>query len=282
MMENKNYQIYRRVKMKKGTIFIFLLSVMLILEGCNSIAKNSSNSLKITENDEETILEYLDTKTNDISSPREGKMYSAFDILGTDSDKIYIWMLKEECLKQGNEVKMTNGVSLPVVLYVETVEDKIEIKNHKFPEDGEQIGKSRRKLFPENVRNVMSNNSNERIIQLEEIIRNRAKEEIKINIQNANRVVISYGVSSYVMISSDKDIIKTLSDSFNNLSFKPTENKMDLITMFNIIFSTDGKQSVAINVDKNAVFRLNGEKQCLKIASGTFNNKIIKDIYEKR
>lgn len=165
--------------MKKGIVLILLLSVMLILQGCNSKVKNSSNTLKITKDDEKIILEYLDTKTNDISSPREGKMYSAFEILGTDSDKIYIWMLKVECLKQDNEVKMTNGVSLPIVLNVEVMEDKIEIKSHKYPEDGDLYAKSIKKLFPENVRNVMSNKYNERAIQLEEIIRNRVKEGVK-------------------------------------------------------------------------------------------------------
>ncbi|NTW25488.1 MAG: hypothetical protein HGA37_12385 [Lentimicrobium sp.] len=164
--------------MKKWIILIFLLSVMLIWGGCNSTPKNSSNSLIITKDDEKIILKYLDTKTNDISSPEGRRMYSAFDSLGTDSDKIYIWMLKEECLKQGNEIEWTNGVSLPVVLYVKSLEDKIEIKSHKFPEDGEGNNKNIRKLFPENVRSVMYNNSNERVTRLEQIIRNRANEEI--------------------------------------------------------------------------------------------------------
>lgn len=138
--------------------------------------KNSSNSLKITKDDEKVILEYLDKKTNDISSPRGGKMYSAFDILGTDSNRIYIWMLKEECLKQGNEVKMTNGVSLPVVLNIEIVTNKIVIKSHKFPGDGEGNGESIKRLFPANVINLMSNNHNERVTQLEEAIQRRIKE----------------------------------------------------------------------------------------------------------
>ncbi|MDN5316849.1 MAG: hypothetical protein PWR08_973, partial [Thermoanaerobacterium sp.] len=36
------------------------------------------------------------TKTNDIAYPNKGKMYSAFELLGTDKDKIYIWLVKEE------------------------------------------------------------------------------------------------------------------------------------------------------------------------------------------
>ena len=45
--------------MKKGTIFIFLLSMVLILGGCNSTAKDSSNALKATVNEERKIELYL-------------------------------------------------------------------------------------------------------------------------------------------------------------------------------------------------------------------------------
>ena len=165
--------------MRNGIVFIFLLSMLLILGGCNLTLKDASNSLNLNKEDEKIILKYLDTKTNDISSPRGGTMYSAFTVLGTDSDKIYIWMLKEETLKQGSEVIMTNGTSLPLVLYIEIEEDKIVIKNHKYPEDGQGNGKSIRKLFPGNVIKVMSNNYNERAEQLEEIINNRVKDDMK-------------------------------------------------------------------------------------------------------
>lgn len=107
--------------------FLLLLSVLFIFEGCNSTPKDFSNILKITEADEITIQEYLDAKTNDISAPYQGgKIYSAFEILGADNNKIYVWMLKSEYLRQTNE--LTNGVSVPIVLYIETKGDKI--KNH--------------------------------------------------------------------------------------------------------------------------------------------------------
>ncbi|MEW9095481.1 MAG: hypothetical protein AB2417_10410 [Clostridiaceae bacterium] len=165
----------------KRRLFVFLLSlsILFVLGGCNSTLKDSSNTLEITQTDEKIIQEYLDTKTNDISSPyRGGKMYSAFRILGTDSNKIYVWMLKYENLKQSNE--LTNGVSIPIVLYIETKGDKIEIDNHKYPKDGVEYGRSLGKLFPQNVRDEMSNNNNELIGQLEEIIRNRIKSDTGI------------------------------------------------------------------------------------------------------
>lgn len=165
--------------MKRRFFAFLLLLILFVLVGCNSTPKDSSNTLKITQADEKIIQEYLGTRTNDISTPYQGgKMYSAFKVFGTDSDKIYVWMLKHEYLKQTNE--LTNGVSIPIVLYIETKGDKIEIKNHKYPKDGTEYGKTFGKLFPRNVREEMSNNHNELVDQLEEIIKNRIKEEVGV------------------------------------------------------------------------------------------------------
>jgi hypothetical protein len=165
--------------MKRRSFVLLLLSILFVLGGCNSTPEDSSNIIKITQADEKIIEEYLDKRTNDISTPYGGgKMYSAFNILGTDDNKIYVWMLKSEYLKQTNE--LTNGVSVPIVIYIETKGDKIEIKNHKCPKDGVEYGKSLRKLFPQNVRDEIENNHNEFIQHLEEIIKNRVKEDVEI------------------------------------------------------------------------------------------------------
>ena len=162
---------------KRFFVFILLLSIFFILGNCNSTPKDSSNTLKITEVDKKIIQEYLETKTNNISAPYNGgKMYSAFKILGTDNNKIYVWMLKHEYLKQTNE--LTGGVSIPLVLYVKTKGNNIEIKKHKYPKEGEEYGRSLTKLFPENVREEMNSNPNELAHQLQEIINNRVKEDI--------------------------------------------------------------------------------------------------------
>ena len=158
--------------------FILLLLILFILGGRNSTPKDATNTLKITEADEEIIQEYLDTKTNNISSPNQnGKMYSTFEILGTDSNKIYVWMLKYEYLGKGKG--LTNGVSIPIVLYIQAEEYEIRIKNHKYPKDGMEYGKSLKKLFPQNVITKMNNNHNELIKQLEERIQNRIKEDVE-------------------------------------------------------------------------------------------------------
>ncbi|KOA18837.1 hypothetical protein CLHOM_27760 [Clostridium homopropionicum DSM 5847] len=163
--------------MRKVVILAFIFSFIFILVGCNSKTKNYAEPIKITKEDEKVILEYLDTKTNDISLPRYGKMYSSFIVLGTDADKIYIWMLKEEYLNKNGQVTRVSGVSLPAVLYTKAGKDKIEIEDHKYPEDGSRYVASIIKLFPESVRNVMFVNNNERVKQLEEAIQNRIKED---------------------------------------------------------------------------------------------------------
>lgn len=158
----------------KNKLFVFLimLPILLVFCGYDLSKDDSSNTLEITQADEQTIEEYLDTRTNDINSPFQGgKMYSAFKILGTDSDKIYLWMLKYEYLEQSNE--LTNGVSLPIVLTIEVKDNQIAIENHSFPKDGNEYGPSLKKLFPQNVRDQISTNHNELVKELEQIIENR-------------------------------------------------------------------------------------------------------------
>lgn len=165
--------------MKKRSILIFILLMNLILGGCNSTVKNASNSLKITTEDEKIIQEYLDTKTNDILKARDGKVYSAFTILGTDKDRIYVWVEKIEYAKEGNSIVQRDGTASPLVLYIKNINNGIEIKGHKGPEDGKGYGKSIMKLFPENVRKMISTDYNERAVKLDEEAKSRAEDDLK-------------------------------------------------------------------------------------------------------
>lgn len=160
---------------------ILLLGIVLIFCIYNSYVRTSSNSLKVTKDDEKIILEYLDTKTNDILAPLGEKMYSAFVVLGTDNNKIYIFMLKKDFIKHGNEMISNGGVSTPVVLSVETSDGKIKITGHKFPRDGEEGSRDAKRLFPRNVRSYLDKIRNSGSNQLQEAIDNRVKEEIKLS-----------------------------------------------------------------------------------------------------
>lgn len=165
--------------MKKRSIFIFVLLIILILGGCNSTAKNASNSLKITIEDEKIIQIYLDTKTDDLLKARDGKVYSAFTILGTDKNRIYVWVEKIECAKEGNLIVQQDGAASPLVLYIKDTNNGIAIKGHKGPEDGEGYGRSIMKLFPENVRNMINTDYNERAVKLVEEAKSRAEDDLE-------------------------------------------------------------------------------------------------------
>jgi hypothetical protein len=65
------------------------------------------------------------------------------------------------------------------------------------------------------------------------------------------------------------------------LSFEPTDKQMDIPTMFSICFSEGEKQIAEVCIDKNGVFWIDGNTECLKLSSGTFNYNDTQDIYEK-
>lgn len=169
--------------MKKRSKMIILLLMIFVLGGCNSAINNASNSLKITLEDEKLIRDYLDTKTDDILKARYGKVYSAFDVLGTDKDRIYVWVHKEEYFKEGNSLVSEDAVAMPLVLYI-SIDKGLEINSHKGPEDGTGYGKSMRSLFPENIKNSINTDYNERASRLSEEAKSRAEEDFKNERQN--------------------------------------------------------------------------------------------------
>ncbi|GEM_PF-980970 len=163
--------------MKSKVLFLLTFVATVIFSGCNSSEKVSSNALSITKNDEKMILEYLDTKTDDIVSSKNGKMYSSFKLLGTSDNKIYIWMSKVEYFYVDGKVTRKDGdaVSLPVVLDAKTTNNRLSIANHKYPEEGKNYGKSLKKLFPPYIKFP---EGYERM-QLDEATKVRAEEEFK-------------------------------------------------------------------------------------------------------
>jgi flagellar motor component MotA len=104
---------------------------------------------------------------------------------------------------------------------------------------------------------------------------------IKANIQDADSIIISYAIQSYAMFSTDASTVKAVAKKLEKLHFQKTGKEMDNGTMYSITFHSDNKPIATYSIDKNNTFRLNGSKECYKIASGTFDYKFIKDIYEK-
>ncbi|MCP2238768.1 hypothetical protein [Thermoanaerobacterium thermosaccharolyticum] len=164
------------MKIRTFWVLASILSIIIVFTGCSSTPKiTATNTLKITQNDKKIILNYLDTKTNDIAYPSKGKMYSAFELLETDKDKIYIWVVKEEYIKVGATLERGQGVSLPVVLKIKKSSKGISIISHNFPKDGVNFNKDVKKLFPANIRFP----NNEEMVKLIEVTKTRAEEDLK-------------------------------------------------------------------------------------------------------
>lgn len=106
-----------------------------------------------------------------------------------------------------------------------------------------------------------------------------AKSEDKDMIK-ADDITIFYGVSSYAMFGADQGVIDELLNQFNSLSFEKTNEELDLLSAYFVIFSYDGSDVKKIWVDKNGVFWLDGKTQCYKVSSGSFDYQYLKAIYE--
>ncbi|MGH4117390.1 hypothetical protein [Clostridium sp.] len=166
----------KNINTKKNYLIISIIIIIIVA----FLAYDKwGNSFGITKTDEKIILQYLDTKTNDINEAREGKMYSAFTVLGTDEDKIYVWVLKEGYFIEEGKLSVESGTSLPVVLYIKNGKNGIRIKSHKYPDDGMGYVKSLKKLFPYHVRYAIDSNYNERVEKLEKIIKNKAEKDFE-------------------------------------------------------------------------------------------------------
>lgn len=101
----------------------------------------------------------------------------------------------------------------------------------------------------------------------------------KLNNENVDNVSIFYGFSSYAMFSEDDDTLRDLLNQFSNLSFEPTDQKMDIATMLHVNFYHNEKIIASFKVDENGVFWLDGETNCYKVSSGSFDYEIVKNIY---
>ena len=150
-------------------LIITLLTIAILIFNTKTITLE-----KITNVDKETILKYLEMKTENISLTHEGStMVSAFHILEVTPNKIYIWVLKSEYVKYRNEILYLMGAtSLPVVLYIKKINGKLEIINHKFPRDGTYWSRDVNRLFPTTVIKSFNNIDKE---SLQNMINDRAR-----------------------------------------------------------------------------------------------------------
>lgn len=144
---------------KKVSLMFLLLTCTILFVGCNS--KSNEEKLNITENDYGIISEYLDNKTGNSIVMNDGKNYSAFKILGTGKDEIYLWVLKEN--------GSGGGASLPVLLNAKKENNDLTIIDYKIPRDGDQYVEDVKEIFPKNVQKQIFSDVNEHNAMVDEL-----------------------------------------------------------------------------------------------------------------
>lgn len=95
-----------------------------------------------------------------------------------------------------------------------------------------------------------------------------------------DNIVIGYSISSHAMFGAEQTVIDDLFERLNSLTFEETSEEIDLISTIMVNFSAEGKSIKRFSVDKNGIFWLDGETQCYKIKSGSFDYEYLKDIYD--
>lgn len=100
------------------------------------------------------------------------------------------------------------------------------------------------------------------------------------NMVKGDNITIFYGFSSYAMFSADQVVIDDLLNQFNSLNFKKTTDEMDLGSAFIVNISSNWSGAKKFWIDRNGVFWLDGETQCYKISTGSFDYQHLKAIYE--
>jgi hypothetical protein len=108
-----------------------------------------------------------------------------------------------------------------------------------------------------------------------------SKHDSYFEIENADSVTIYYGVSNYAYYSTDEEIIYSISDNLNSLSFKKTDHNMNVSSMFTISLSRDKESLAFVCVDGKGVFFIDNTANCYEVNSGSFDYAYIQDIYEK-
>lgn len=106
--------------------------------------------------------------------------------------------------------------------------------------------------------------------------------EIRITQIPADNVHVGYAVSSYLLISEDEDTIKELREMVIPLIFQKSEEKIDFLSAYAIVFKNGDEVTARIRVDKYGVFELNDEEGTYKANNGSVDYNRIREIFEKK
>lgn len=175
-----NHLCQAMCKKSIALVLSIMLALSFVLFGCDGDANNvkdaNVNNPPAGENDD-TILAYLDK--NLIKPHFGGKVFSAYKILGNDSDQIHVWAYIMEFYKDGtnNSIEEGTGMSGPMVLRVNQSGNNVVVVNHTMPRDGAFYTGDIKKLFPQDVQEMIFSIHDTQIVEeLSSQAEKRAKE----------------------------------------------------------------------------------------------------------
>ena len=96
----------------------------------------------------------------------------------------------------------------------------------------------------------------------------------------ADRVTITYGVSSYAMFTQDETAVQKIADAFSGLQFEETDREMDVFTAMNVVFQNGDQVTARFSVDKNGVFTVGNDSAYYRLKSGSFPYEEVYGLYE--
>ena len=131
-------------------IFLFLAAIVFIIFKTNNYPP-FNKVIKESSNEDILIEKYLNTHV--LIPEYDGSIFCVFNKYGSEEKDnqifYYLWVYCEEYYKNGKEILMGSGVSMPIRLNAIRDENQIKIENYKQPIDGEDYPKSIKEIFPE-------------------------------------------------------------------------------------------------------------------------------------
>lgn len=126
---------------KNVFVYAILIICTVLLISCNT----NDNAIQLSDNDQIIIREYLDNDTGRSLTSNDSKSYSAFKVLGTSTNEIYLFVLKQN--------ESGAGTATPLVLTTEKKNGTLNITSFKMPGDGDSYSKDIKEMFPKSVQN---------------------------------------------------------------------------------------------------------------------------------
>lgn len=124
---------------------LFLIPLLVACQSAEDLAAQNAEILEQVEN----IGGYL--AANIGISAHGGEIFCAYEPLNATQGKdgeLFLWALCHEYYLEDGELEFGSGISVPVVLQTEQIDERREIVGHLLPRDGTYYGEDIRANFP--------------------------------------------------------------------------------------------------------------------------------------